>query len=186
MVFFLQQISSFLLGFILAFIYSWQMTLILLACMPVLMLVGVLQGKMLTNAQKGGTDPFVFASSFSNEVFSNIKTVIAFPTLVKNKIEQYAIILSKAYPISKKKALIMGGGIGFMMFGLFGVMYSVGLWYGIRLVDKNVITIGDMFGCYFSFMIAGMALGQMGSVGQNLKDAAIASNFFLFSKKSST
>jgi len=72
----------------------------------------------------------------------------------------------------------MGGGIGFMMFGLFGVMYSVGLWYGIRLVDKNVITIGDMFGCYFSFMIAGMALGQMGSVGQNLKDAAIASNFF--------
>jgi len=72
----------------------------------------------------------------------------------------------------------MGGGIGFMMFGLFGVMYSVGLWYGTRLVDENKLKIGDMFGCYFSFMIAGMALGQMGSVGQNLKDAQIASNFF--------
>ena len=70
-----------------------------------------------------------------------------------------------------------------MLFGMFGVVYSIGLWYGGSLVDDGTITIGDMFGCYFSFLMAGMGLGQLGSVANDLKAADMAANVFLNLRK---
>ena len=179
----LQNVGTIVLGFILAFTYAWLMTLVLLACVPVLIIVGILQTRMFSGANGQNVDPFVKAGSFSNEVLVNIKTVVAMPKLTESKILEYASELSKAYPISKKRALSMGVGVGGMLFGMFGVVYSIGLWYGSRLVDDGTINIGDMFGCYFSFLMAGMGLGQLGSVANDLKAADMAANIFLNLKK---
>ena len=155
------------------------MTLVLLACVPVLTLVGVLQTRMFSGNNGQNVDPFVKAGGFSNEVLVNIKTVVAMPKLTKSKIAEYANELSQAYPIAKKRALSMGIGVGGMLFGMFGVVYAIGLWYGSRLVDSGDIKIGDMFGCYFSFLMAGMGIGQLGSVANDLKAADMAANVFL-------
>eukprot|EP01084_Bolivina_argentea_P055709 102084_1 len=48
--FLLQQITQFLVGFFLAFWYSWEMSLVLLATLPVLILVGFIQGKVFAGA----------------------------------------------------------------------------------------------------------------------------------------
>ncbi|ETN98901.1 ATP-binding cassette transporter, subfamily B, member 26, group MDR/PGP protein PpABCB26 [Reticulomyxa filosa] len=61
---------------------------------------------------------------------------------------------------------------------MLGVMYGIGLWYGSTLVEKNSIRVGDMFGCYFSFIIAGMALGEAGSVATDLTNGTSSANQF--------
>ena len=96
-----------MLGFALAFTYSVLMTLVLLACVPVLIIVGILQTRMFSGSGGQNVDPFVTAGSFSNEVLVNIKTVVAMPKLTESKIIEYAAQLSDAYPISKKRALSM-------------------------------------------------------------------------------
>mmetsp|Transcript_28880 Transcript_28880/g.45725 ORF Transcript_28880/g.45725 Transcript_28880/m.45725 type:complete len:778 (-) Transcript_28880:104-2437(-) len=173
--FIIQQLVAFLFGFALSFWFSWEMALILLACLPVLVVVGVIQGKLMQGTGKDA-DPFSSAGSFSNEVLVSIRSVQAAPKLLVAKMQEYNDVLQVAFPIARKRSVIIGFGIGAMMFGMFGVMYSIGLWYGSRLVDNKTITIGDMFACYFSFMIAGMALGQLGSVGEDIQKCQLAAN----------
>ena len=151
------------------------MSLVLLACLPVIVIVGIIQGKLFAGSGEK-SDPFTNSGSFSNEVLVSIRSVQSSPLLLASKINQYKEALNAAFPIARKRATVIGFGIGAVLFGLFGVMYSIGLWYGSKLVDDKTITIGDMFGCYFSFMIAGMAIGQLGSVGEDIQKCQISAN----------
>ncbi|ETO02425.1 ATP-binding cassette transporter, subfamily B, member 13, group MDR/PGP protein PpABCB13 [Reticulomyxa filosa] len=66
---------------------------------------------------------------------------------------------------------------------MFGVMYGIGLWYGMTQVQKNNLKVGDMFGCYFSFMISGVSLGEMGSVVSDLQNGKTAANHYFHVKQ---
>ena len=175
--FFVQQMGSFLFGIILAFIYSWRMTLSLLATTPVLVGIGVVQGLLFTGAGRD-SDPFVAAGTFSQEVLTNVRTVLSVPDLVTSKFKSYLMKVKEGFPISIKRAAIVGVGLGFFMLGMIGIMYAVGLYAGARFVDAGYIDVGDMFGAFFCFMISGMGLGQLGSVVPDIQKANIGANKF--------
>ncbi len=176
--FYIQQFCSFIVGVFFAFYYSWEMSLILLATLPALIIVGVVQGWLMAGTDLQNADPFVSAGGFSNEVLTHIRTVVAYPSMLKSKAEEFLDVLDKAFPIARKRALVIGFSAGSMQLAMFGVVYTVGLWYGCHLVDKGDITVGKMFGCFFGFAIGGMALGQLTSVLPDIAKAKIASNSF--------
>eukprot|EP01083_Nonionella_stella_P215940 776783_1 len=65
------------------------------------------------------------------------------------------------------------------MFLIFlGVMYSVGYWYGGKLVDEGTIEIGDMYLCMFALPIGAMSLGSLGTSNNDLNKARNAANKF--------
>ena len=84
------------------------------------------------------------------------------PNLLESKLKEYNDKLQDILPFIKKKSLGMGLGLGGMFFALLGVMYSVGYWYGGKLVDDGQIDIGDMYLCMFALPIGAMSLGQFG------------------------
>jgi len=177
----IQQLASFVVGMFWAFYFSWQMTLVLLGIMPVLICIGAIQGLMYQNAGKN-SDPFVNAGSFSQEVLTNIRTVAAFPDLAVSKYQGFVEKVQEGFPISAKRALITGFSLGALMFGALGIMYAVGLYAGARFVDAGFVSQANMFGAFFSFMIAGMGLGQLGSVLPDLGKAAMGANKFYATK----
>ena len=122
------------------------------------------------------------AGSFSQEVLTNIRTVLSFPGLIKSKYDEFSRRVAEGFPIATKRALVVGIGLGFFMFGLMGVMYALGLYGGSRFVDAGWLSVSDMFGAFFAFMIAGMGLGQMGSCVPDIQKANIGANRFYFVK----
>ncbi|ETO10203.1 hypothetical protein RFI_27174, partial [Reticulomyxa filosa] len=175
--FLLQQTATFFVGMAWAFYYSWQLTLILMACVPVMAAVGWIQGKMIQGAAGAQVDPFAEKGGLvSQEVLTNIRIVLAFPTLVRVKIEEYFDALALATPTALKIHAATGLGIGFFMFALFGIMYPLTLYVGSGMVDDGIISIGKMFGAYFAFFIAGMGMGQVGSVLGDIRKGGMAAN----------
>ena len=106
----------------------------------------MIQAKLVLGSDNGKSSPFTQAGTFSNEVLLNVKTVIANPKLLQFKFKNYADKLDEAYPRARRRALGVGFGLGGIMFGMFGVMYSIGLYFGSGLVDRGIITIGGMMG----------------------------------------
>ena len=113
--FFITNWAQFIIGIGIAFFYSWHLTLALFATLPALVLVGCIQGKLLAGMDNKDSDPYVNAGSFSQQVLTNIKTVIAFPSLYLRKLHQYSNLVDQATPIATKKMVYIGFGLGAFM-----------------------------------------------------------------------
>lgn len=104
------NICNFGIGLILAFVYGWAITLVILAFVPFLILSGVLQTKLMTGF--AGKDKKVIeeAGKLTNEAISNIRTVAIlnkethFLTSYSNKIDipykyDYTFIAERIFEI---------------------------------------------------------------------------------------
>mmetsp|Transcript_61083 Transcript_61083/g.74875 ORF Transcript_61083/g.74875 Transcript_61083/m.74875 type:complete len:635 (+) Transcript_61083:29-1933(+) len=178
----MQHFGEFLVGAILAFYYSWRITLVLTSTIPVLVMIGVIQGVLIYRTGSDA-DPFAKSGGFSQEVLTNIRNVQAFPYLMKQKFNEYVELVIAAAPISRRKEIIAGVAIGAMMMGIVGVMYGVGLFAGSRFVDAGTVSQDDFFGAFFAYMVAGMGLGSMASVGSDITKAKQAANKFYHIKE---
>eukprot|EP00486_Rosalina_sp_Unknown_P004417 CAMPEP_0201568932 /NCGR_PEP_ID=MMETSP0190_2-20130828/10301_1 /ASSEMBLY_ACC=CAM_ASM_000263 /TAXON_ID=37353 /ORGANISM="Rosalina sp." /LENGTH=1342 /DNA_ID=CAMNT_0047990649 /DNA_START=38 /DNA_END=4067 /DNA_ORIENTATION=- len=185
----LQHFVTFVGGFVLAFYYSWRLSLILLAVVPLFVVVGIISASFEKQGVGGGVrgdddddndkkkvDPVEAAGSFSNEVLISIRSVKAIPVLLESKLKEYNDKLQDIIPMAKKKSLGMGLGLGGMFFAFLGVMYSVGYWYGGKLVDDGKIEIGDMYLCMFALPIGAMSLGQLGTANADIVKVRHAAN----------
>ena len=65
-------------GFIIGFIYSWKLSLVILATTPVLAAVGALFGKVISNMSSEEQAGYSDAAAVVTEVISSIRTVAAF------------------------------------------------------------------------------------------------------------
>eukprot|EP01084_Bolivina_argentea_P166490 289030_1 len=155
-----QHTVTFIAGFVLSFYYSWRLSLVLLAVSPCFVVIGVISAQFEqkgtlrgddTDAKKN--DPIAAAGSFSNEVLVSIRSVKAIPMLLEDKLREYKEKLADVVPAEKRKGLGIGVSIGGMFLIFLGVMYSVGYWYGGKLVDEGTIEIGDMYLCMFALPI---------------------------------
>jgi len=172
-------------GFVLAFYYSWQLSLILMTVTPLFVIVGVISawfekqgiaGGVRGDDKKKNADPNEIAGAFSNEVLVSIRSVKSIPILLQSKLEEYKEKLADIIPSAKKQSLGVGLSLGGMMFAFIGAMYSVGYWYGGKLVDKGTIEVGDMYLCMFALPVGAMSMGQMGTAASDIKKAVHAAN----------
>ena len=107
------------------------------------------------------------------EVLGAISTVVSFND-EEGRVKKYSELLWGTWPQAKRRACAMGLGVGLLLFCMFGIVYAIGLWYGATLVADDELTVGDMFGVFFAFIMAGMAFGQLGSVVGDITGAQAA------------
>ena len=71
----LQSLASFVIGVVFGFVYSWRMSLLVIALSPVIFLVGVLRGILYMGA--GGKDKKE-DQNLVQECLNNIKVILLF------------------------------------------------------------------------------------------------------------
>ena len=72
------SISLCLGGFVVGFVYSWKLTLVILATVPILAIVGALFGKVMSDLSSDEQTAYSSAAAVATEVISSIRTVAAF------------------------------------------------------------------------------------------------------------
>ena len=73
----IQSVFLFFGGFIVGFIYSWKLSLVILATVPALAGVGALFGKVISNISSKEQSAYSEAASVATEAISSIRTVAA-------------------------------------------------------------------------------------------------------------
>jgi ABC-type bacteriocin/lantibiotic exporter with double-glycine peptidase domain len=69
------NIGNFGVGILLSFVFSWTITLLVLAFVPLMIISGVLQTKMMTGFSSKDKEVIEEAGKITNEAIGNIRTV---------------------------------------------------------------------------------------------------------------
>ncbi|KFK23687.1 hypothetical protein AALP_AAs50902U000500 [Arabis alpina] len=155
---FIQLIATFIGGFAVAFIRGWELTLVLLVCIPLIVIVGATMALIMSKMVGSGQTSYVEAGNVVEQAISAIRTVVAF-TGEKQAIEKYNKKLEIAYKTTVKQGLISGLGYGVMLFVTF-CSYGFAIWYGTKLIIEKGYNGGQVVNVIFSVLAGGMSLGQ--------------------------
>ncbi|KNE62227.1 hypothetical protein AMAG_07467 [Allomyces macrogynus ATCC 38327] len=156
----------------LAFHSSWQLTLVVLACVPVLALGSVFQAKIKQGALNQTRRAYVEAGQAACDAIQNMTMVKA---LAREPYfaEDYLKRVRAPYLASVRVAVLGAWGFGFSQAVQFWV-YAIAFYAGYRFVDSGVIQSGDLFRTIFIILFGSISFAQAATLGGNIQKAKVA------------
>uniref|UniRef100_A0A8C5R9Z2 Bile salt export pump n=1 Tax=Leptobrachium leishanense TaxID=445787 RepID=A0A8C5R9Z2_9ANUR len=162
---------------IIAFYFSWKLSLVITCFLPCLALSGALQARMLTGFANQDKQAMESAGRISSEALGNIRTIAG---IAKEKkfVELYEEQLELPYHSAIKKANVYGLCFGFAQCVVF-IANSVSYRYGGYLVEKEGLHYSFVFRVISAIVTSGTALGRASSYTPDYAKAKIsAARFF--------
>lgn len=157
---------------VIAFVYSWKLTLVIFACTPVMVISTTIMMKINQVYTEKELDAYSKAGGIAEEVISSIRTVAAFGGQRK-EVERYEDNLKLARSTGIKKSAFFGLSMGVMMLIMFS-MYALAFWYGGTLVFAEELTVGDLLIAFFNALFGAYSLGILGSFMEHIGSAQAA------------
>ncbi|PQQ18802.1 ABC transporter B family member 21-like [Prunus yedoensis var. nudiflora] len=155
---FVQLFSTFIAGFIIAFIKVRLLTLVMLSCVPVLVAAGASISFIVTKMGSRGQSAYAKAANVLDQTIGSIRTVASF-TGEKKAITSYNKNLVDAYKSGVHEGSAAGIGYGLVMLVLF-FSYALAVWFGSRMIREKGYSGGDVLNVILAVLTASMSLGQ--------------------------
>ncbi|XP_031395094.1 ABC transporter B family member 11-like isoform X2 [Punica granatum] len=155
---FLQLISTFIGGFIIAFVKGWLLTLVMLSSIPLLVVAGGAMSLFISKMAARGQAAYAKAANVVEQTIGSIRTVASF-TGEKQAIANYNKFIAEAYNSGVYEGLGGGLGIGTVFF-IFFCSYALAIWYGGKLIVEKGYTGGEVINVIIAVLTGSMSLGQ--------------------------
>jgi ATP-binding cassette subfamily B (MDR/TAP) protein 1 len=155
---FIQLVVTFFGGFIVAFAQGWLLTLVMMATIPPLVIAGAVMSNVVAKMASLGQAAYAESSVVVEQTIGSIRTVASF-TGEKRAVERYNNSLKSAYKSGVREGLAAGLGMGTVMVLLF-CGYSLGIWYGAKLILEKGYTGAKVMNVIFAVLTGSLALGQ--------------------------
>ncbi|KAF9153548.1 Multidrug resistance protein 1 [Actinomortierella ambigua] len=147
------------LGF--AFAATWEMTLIILAAVPIIGMAQYLELAALTGFGSKTRKAYERSGQVAGEAIANIRTVASLAK--ENEFEsRYMDVTKEPHKYARNKAIFASAGFGISQAVMYW-SYSVGFYGGYRLVEAGTITWDQMFKCMFGIVFMALSLGHITS-----------------------
>ncbi|OLY84487.1 Multidrug resistance protein 1 [Smittium mucronatum] len=153
----IQYLSTFLGGFILAFVRGWKMALVVLSIMPILGTIGYFMSSSVGKHTKNIQDRYAKSGSIANEALSSMRTVMAFNGQSR-ELDRYIKSVDEAEISELKKSRSLALGLGGVFFCIYAI-YSLGFWYGAKLIRIQESAPEKVLNVFFALIIGGSSLG---------------------------
>ncbi|KAJ8761927.1 hypothetical protein K2173_006529 [Erythroxylum novogranatense] len=151
---FIQLMTTFISGFVIAFIKGWRLAVVLLSCIPVLALAGGVMGTTMTKMATIVQASYAEAGNVVEQTVGGIRTVVSF-TGEKHATGRYNEKLKTAYKAAVLQGLASGLGMGVIMFIVYS-SYGLATWYGSKLIIEKGYNGGNLITVIFNLMTSGM------------------------------
>ncbi|PKU78762.1 ABC transporter B family member 11 [Dendrobium catenatum] len=179
-----QNITTLIAGLLIAFIANWELSLIILAMIPLIGLNGWIEMKFMKGFSADAKVMYEEASQVANDAVGSIRTVASFSAEEK-VMELYKKKCEGPMKTGIRQGLISGIGFGVSFFLLFCV-YAACFYAGARLVEDGKTTFGKVFRVFFALAMASLGISQSSSLATDSTKAksATASVFSVLDRKS--
>ncbi|KAF5864930.1 GTPase-activating protein [Aspergillus alliaceus] len=168
----LTAISTFVTAFIVAYVKYWKLALICSSTIVALVLVMGGGSRFIVKYSKKSLDSYGAGGTVAEEVISSIRNATAFGTQDKLA-KQYEAHLAEAEKWGVKNQLILG----FMVGGMFGIMFSnygLGFWMGSRFLVNGEVDVGQVLTVLMAILIGSFSLGNVSPNAQAFTNAVAA------------
>ncbi|XP_032091717.1 ATP-binding cassette sub-family B member 5 [Thamnophis elegans] len=175
--------STLVTALIIAFANGWQLTLLILACIPFILVAKTFQMKSMAGHAAQDQKALEEAGRISTEVVENIRTVVAL-TREDRFFENYKASLYKPHKDTLKKAPINGlsYAIG-MSFNFFinAAVFTFGAW----LIAHCFMNFEQLFIVFSSVVFAAMNAAQVNSLAPDFSKSKVSAQriFHLLDQK---
>ncbi|ESO02188.1 hypothetical protein HELRODRAFT_65830, partial [Helobdella robusta] len=159
-------LATFVAGIVIGLSYDWKLGLVVLAMSPLLAVAGGLMTYLISATTSKELAAYAKAGAVAEEVFSAIRTVVAFSGQ-KKECQRYEKNLDEAKKFGIYKGIVNGGGMGVVFLVMYS-SYSLAFWYGGQMIMNEEMTLGSVLITFFSVAIGAIALGQAGPYLQNI------------------
>ncbi|KAL1553054.1 ATP-binding cassette, sub-B (MDR TAP), member 4 [Salvia divinorum] len=179
-----QDLSSAIVGLVIAFFACWQLALIVLGLVPLIALNGYVQLKFMMGFSADAKVMYEEASQVANDAVGTIRTVASY--CAEEKImEMYRKKCEGPVKMGIKQGLISGTGFGLSLALLF-FAYATAFYAGARLVESGKTTFADVFRVFFAINMAAVAVSQSSTFAPDSSKAksATASIFSILDRRS--
>ncbi|KAF7261217.1 hypothetical protein EG68_01543 [Paragonimus skrjabini miyazakii] len=155
---FVQNITGFIAGIVIAFIVKWKLTLVACATLPLTMIALV----MIEFAKKQYTSKelkaYSRALSVSSEILNDIRTVVAYGAEEK-ELRRYTKELDAAVSVGIQRNTAVGALVGSVGLSIL-CSAAVIFWYGVQLIRKEAYDLGSVFLVYINVILGTAFLGN--------------------------
>nr|KYP57751.1 ABC transporter B family member 11 [Cajanus cajan] len=155
---FIQFASTFVGGFVIAFVKGWLLTFVMLSTIPPVVFAGAITSLVISKASSMGQAAYSIAASVVEQTIGSIRTVASF-TGEKQAIAKYNQSLIKTYKAGVQEAIASGLGFGTLYF-VFTSSYGLAVWFGAKMIIEKGYTGGDVLTVLFAILTGSMSLGQ--------------------------
>ncbi|XP_021371104.1 multidrug resistance protein 2-like [Mizuhopecten yessoensis] len=170
----MESLATVTAALIIAFIYSWKLTLVIFAFMPLTVLSGVMHVKMLRGFSKGNKTVTEEAGKLTSEAINNIRTVASL-TREQSFIDKYNDLLNVFYANGKKRSVLQG-----VMYGLSQSMiffaYAATFTYGGYLVQYENLPFESVFKVFTAIVLGGITIGRQSSYAPDYNKGKLAAS----------
>ncbi|XP_075683423.1 ATP-binding cassette sub-family B member 5-like isoform X1 [Rhinoderma darwinii] len=178
-----QNFSSMGLSIIIALFFGWELSLLVLAMTPVLVVTGLLETRALTGFANRDKKDLQEAGKIATEVVDNIRTVVSL-TREKTFENTYTESLQKPYRNSQKKAQIYGICFAFSQSFIF-FAYAASFRFGAYLIKVGRMNVEEVILVFVILTYGAVSVGQTLSFAPDYAKAksAAAHLFALFNRE---
>ncbi|KAF7519457.1 hypothetical protein PCG10_009987 [Penicillium crustosum] len=173
-----QSLALLIAAYIIAFKYSWALTLATSSALLFILIVCSLTLPAISKIQQNVDKADEKHSAIAAEVFGSIRTVISLgaETPLATRYRQW---VQESRKRGMRMSVIMGLQLGLIFFAMYA-SYALAFWLGLRLFQQGHIpNINTVITVFFSVMIAVSVIGSIASpLVMIFKAASAAASFF--------
>ncbi|NXJ75962.1 MDR1 protein, partial [Trogon melanurus] len=179
-------VFTLLTAIIIAFVYGWQLTLLILACIPFVIAANAASASSMSGHAAKDQKALEEAGRISTESVENIRTVASL-TREEAFYEKYITSLNGPYRDSLKKAPLYGFTYGVAQSANYFINAAV-FRFGAWLIAHGLTNFENMFIVFSSVIFAAMNVGQSASLAPDYGKAKMSAQriFQLLDRKPPT
>ncbi|VAH14058.1 unnamed protein product [Triticum turgidum subsp. durum] len=179
-----QNSATLVAGLVIAFVSNWELSLIILALIPLIGLNGWIQMKFIQGFSADAKMMYEEASQVANDAVSSIRTVASFSAEEK-VMDLYNKKCEGPLQTGIRTGIISGIGFGVSFFLLFGV-YAASFYAGARLVEDKKTTFPKVFRVFLALTMAAIGVSHTSTLTSDSSRArsAVSSIFAIVDRKS--
>ncbi|XP_058688366.1 ATP-binding cassette sub-family B member 5 isoform X2 [Poecile atricapillus] len=157
---------------IIAFVYSWQLTLLVLACVPFVVGANAVNASSMSGHAAEDQKALEEAGRISTESVENIRTVASL-TKEEAFYERYVASLNHTYRKSLKKAPLYGFTYGIAQCSEY-LIHAAAFRFGAWLIANCLTNFENVFIVFSAVVFAAMNVGQSSSMAPDYGKARIS------------
>ncbi|XP_027733749.1 ATP-binding cassette sub-family B member 5 [Empidonax traillii] len=159
---------------IIAFVYGWQLTLLILACIPYIVVTNAVTSKSMSGHAAKDQKALEEAGRISTESVENIRTIASL-TREEAFYEKYIASLNGPYRDSLKKAPFYGFNYGVAQSAEYFINAAV-FRFGAWLIANCLTNFENVFIVFSAVIFAAMNVGQSASMAPDYGKAKMSAN----------